>query len=388
MGRVTGDRKLDQQIPRLSVTEPLSPEDVQTLRVVSRQTWRFFEKFVTAEDHFLPPDNFQEEPKPESRTGLRLPILDLYLPLHDCGARLRLARHAGGCRSRRNHPGNRFTNWNHFAAIYLIGMTRAICTLSIRNTFPPSIAEILLVHFWSWGTIAANLSRESSIDARMFAGVKDCIQLLQEAMAARRPRRAPIRSHGNILAMPLNALAALLESVPSDARDWAARLTELRERAQTLDDIAQTLQQEEGHAQVSESRVWAAAIRACIDSHVRDAEILIPWLRLHSEIIAAWHDHPSQLRVNGRRWSRIFTTISNVGGGSGTIRCCSAGIALLCASECMRVAMGSGCAGSDRFVDPRDFTFLCGCCRADRRLQDIAHAAEKMFFEYGFHISV
>ena len=30
----------------------------------SRRTWRFFETFVTAEDHFLPPDNFQEDPKP------------------------------------------------------------------------------------------------------------------------------------------------------------------------------------------------------------------------------------------------------------------------------------------------------------------------------------
>ena len=34
------------------------------LRLIARRTWRFFETFVTAADHMLPPDNFQEDPKP------------------------------------------------------------------------------------------------------------------------------------------------------------------------------------------------------------------------------------------------------------------------------------------------------------------------------------
>ena len=32
------------------------------LRITSRKTWHYFETFVTAEDHWLPPDNFQEIP--------------------------------------------------------------------------------------------------------------------------------------------------------------------------------------------------------------------------------------------------------------------------------------------------------------------------------------
>jgi cyclic beta-1,2-glucan synthetase len=35
-----------------------------SLRRTARRTWRFFETFVTADDHMLPPDNFQETPKP------------------------------------------------------------------------------------------------------------------------------------------------------------------------------------------------------------------------------------------------------------------------------------------------------------------------------------
>lgn len=38
--------------------------DAAALRLVARRTWRFFETFVTAEDNWLPPDNFQEAPHP------------------------------------------------------------------------------------------------------------------------------------------------------------------------------------------------------------------------------------------------------------------------------------------------------------------------------------
>src|SRR6202050_4429158 len=49
---------------RPSDLEQLSEAQTQALRRISRRTWRFFETFVTAEEHFLPPDNFQEDPKP------------------------------------------------------------------------------------------------------------------------------------------------------------------------------------------------------------------------------------------------------------------------------------------------------------------------------------
>ncbi len=42
----------------------LSAADATYLRLVARRTWRYFEQFVTADDHALPPDNFQETPLP------------------------------------------------------------------------------------------------------------------------------------------------------------------------------------------------------------------------------------------------------------------------------------------------------------------------------------
>ncbi len=52
-----------QPQPELRERE-ISGSDVRRLRLLARQTWRFFETFVTPADNMLPPDNFQEEPRP------------------------------------------------------------------------------------------------------------------------------------------------------------------------------------------------------------------------------------------------------------------------------------------------------------------------------------
>src|SRR5205085_2398620 len=59
------------------------------LRRIARKTWEFFERFVTADDHGLPPDNYQEEPKGElarrtSPTNIGL-SLAANLAAHDFG---------------------------------------------------------------------------------------------------------------------------------------------------------------------------------------------------------------------------------------------------------------------------------------------------------------
>ena len=40
----------------------LAKEDREFLEELSRKTWRFFETFVSQEDNWLPPDNFQDYP--------------------------------------------------------------------------------------------------------------------------------------------------------------------------------------------------------------------------------------------------------------------------------------------------------------------------------------
>ena len=43
---------------------PASQESQAELRAVARRTWNYFDSFVVADDNWLPPDNFQEDPEP------------------------------------------------------------------------------------------------------------------------------------------------------------------------------------------------------------------------------------------------------------------------------------------------------------------------------------
>ena len=67
----------------------LDEEDRLLLRVVARKTWRYFEAFMGADDHGLPPDNFQEVPVPTvahrtSPTNIAMGLMST-LAAHDLG---------------------------------------------------------------------------------------------------------------------------------------------------------------------------------------------------------------------------------------------------------------------------------------------------------------
>ena len=63
-------RPLRQRAARLTADQTVF------LRELARKTWAFFETFVGPEDHWLPPDNFQEHPAPWSRIARRRPTWD------------------------------------------------------------------------------------------------------------------------------------------------------------------------------------------------------------------------------------------------------------------------------------------------------------------------
>jgi len=67
----------------------LSPEDRDFLREVARKTWHYFETLAGPEDHWLPPDNFQEDREPmvahrTSPTNIGMCLLST-LAAHDLG---------------------------------------------------------------------------------------------------------------------------------------------------------------------------------------------------------------------------------------------------------------------------------------------------------------
>lgn len=50
--------------PGIARRRVLQVDEIRALRLTARRTWRYFETFVTPADQMLPPDNFQEDPRP------------------------------------------------------------------------------------------------------------------------------------------------------------------------------------------------------------------------------------------------------------------------------------------------------------------------------------
>ncbi|MFD2272172.1 hypothetical protein ACFS07_16075 [Undibacterium arcticum] len=129
--------------PREVSSQPLQPQEINQLRLHARRIWRFFfSTFVGEEDHWLPPDNFQEDPHPvvahrSSPTNFGLYLLSViaardfgWIGILDMADRLEST-----LKTLHSLPRYR----GHF---FTIGTTLAICGPSIRNIFLLSIAAI------------------------------------------------------------------------------------------------------------------------------------------------------------------------------------------------------------------------------------------------------
>ena len=107
---------------------------------------------------------------------------------------------------------------------------------------------------------------------------------------------------------------ASLDSLPVDSVDWAIRFKEWSAHAQTVADIAQALAQEHGEDPEPALRIWAEAFKACVESHSRDVEILIPWARLDSKDVLELAKDLRDPRT-GRRGDRTVPPFHSLAGG-------------------------------------------------------------------------
>jgi len=118
---------------------PLAEDERRALGIIARKTWGFFESFVGAEDHWMPPDNFQEEPRHQvahrtSPTNQGL-LLVSTLAAHDLGY-----LNLGSLLERLGRRSRRWNASNATAVISITGTIRAPWSRSSRLTFPRSIA--------------------------------------------------------------------------------------------------------------------------------------------------------------------------------------------------------------------------------------------------------
>src|SRR5438876_1849188 len=239
---------IEQPTPELSI------EQLTLLRRIARKTWHFFETFVTAEENWLPPDNFQEEPTPTvaartSPTNIGLPLL-ANLAAYDFGylslGRLiertqatvdtlhRLERHRG-----------HFYNW------YETRTLRPLIPLYVSSVDSGNLAGHLLT--LSCGL--RGLAEEKILDPQIFLGLRDTLALVKRLTGEN-----PL----------ISQLDAELAQTPSDLR---AAATLLQRAVEQSEKISSALANREGNL-----TAWAQTLQRSCAEHLDELNFHAPWL--------------------------------------------------------------------------------------------------------------
>ncbi len=262
--------------PPMEGAKPLSAADTTALRLSARRTWRFFEKFVTAEDNMLPPDNFQEDPKPAlahrtSPTNLGLYLLSI-VAAHDFGwigtheTVERLGATLDTMKRMEQFRGH-FYNWYG--------------TRDLRPLEPKYVSSVdsgnLAGHLIALGNACREMIARPAVDRQWLKGIEDSIALIRESVSALTADRRSYTVTPRQLEEVLDIIAPLVQSDPRTVVELTAWLAELAAHSNSITDIARTLTLERADPATADVLVWAEALRACIGSHQRDVELLKPW---------------------------------------------------------------------------------------------------------------
>ncbi|HEY4263708.1 MAG TPA: glucoamylase family protein [Micropepsaceae bacterium] len=248
---------------------PVTLADAKTLRKAARRTWRFFESFVTREDHHLPPDNFQQDPKPvvarrTSPTNIGLYLVAIFSArdfgwLGTLDAVERLEATLESMKALEQFNGH-FYNW------YATDNSAPLHPKYVSTVDSGNLAGHLVVVAQG----CREMARFPLKPALRLAGVRDCFDLACEALdALTRRLRAPAANMKR-LGAALDSISALLEAASRKGLD--PLLAELVELSDAAAAVAQSLADEARAAEADETLVWVEAMSATLRSHARDLE--------------------------------------------------------------------------------------------------------------------
>ncbi|MDB5735476.1 MAG: uncharacterized protein JWN16_2113, partial [Alphaproteobacteria bacterium] len=239
------------QAPKVEPHLDISAQDTDALRLAARQTWSFFDRFVTAADNDLPPDNFQEVPKGAvahrtSPTNIGM-YLNVILAARDFGwigtreAIARLEATVATLHKLERYRGH-FLNWYD--------------TENLRSLEPRYVSTV------DSGNLAGNLlvvqhacaQMRAPVEAgRIRAGLLDTVTMVRE--------RAEALPADPVLQLALERLRETLEQSDMSGLGLGA----VGQQAERLEQLAR----DPAHAALA----WQiAALRRAIRSHLQDLE--------------------------------------------------------------------------------------------------------------------
>ncbi len=250
-------------IPRaVRVSDPPTVEEHQMLRMAARRTWRYFERFVTEDDNWLPPDNYQEDlgvvAHRTSPTNIGLYLLTVlsarefgWIGMGEAVSRLEATFSA---LSRMDQFQGHLFNWYDTVSLEPLA-PRYVSTVDSGN---------LAGHLLAVSQGCARLPAQAS-GPEVISAIRDTVLLIREA-ADRLTPSPPVEfvSPRDLDTALTDLLASLAETA---ATDWSDGLGAVDRKAETVADIARTLAIGSDDEELG---YWAEALMATIESHRAD----------------------------------------------------------------------------------------------------------------------
>jgi len=241
----------------------LSAQQLVFLHRTARKTWAFFERFVVADDNWLPPDNFQEQPGPviahrTSPTNIGLALL-ANLSACDFGfisTATLVERTENTFRSMallERYQGH-FYNWYD--------------TQSLRPLPPRYISSVdsgnLAGHLLTLRAGLLALPDQPIVGPRLFAGLDDTLGILVDAL----PKTVP------------PAIASLQGLLKTACAQPPASLSAVWQSLLPLVGAADDLDGDSTPEQISEAGEWTDALQRQSRDALNELQFLAPWLML------------------------------------------------------------------------------------------------------------
>ena len=247
----------------------ISDADRQALRRTARLTWRFFETFVTADDHMLPPDNFQEDPTPvvahrTSPTNIGLYLLSI-VSARDFGwitatqAVERLEATLATMQRMSRFRGH-FYNWYD--------------TRDLRVLEPRYVSSVdsgnLAGHLIALANACREWKTSPTVAGAHLAGVADMLELTSRGAASLRSGRVTRTVTLRQLEDSLAALTKTTQGASISDASLAASFDDLSREAETLVDITRAIALERSDGTGADLLFWSQATLAAILAHQTD----------------------------------------------------------------------------------------------------------------------
>jgi cyclic beta-1,2-glucan synthetase len=241
------------------------------LRKIARRTWRYFEDFVTAEQHFLPPDNFQEVPQPvlaerTSPTNIGVYLLSV-ISARDFGwisfeeTVRRLEQTIATIDSMPKYRGHLY-NWYRTNTLETLG-PRYVSAVDSGNLAGHLIAISSACREWAE---APSAHLQGSLD-----GIGDVASILSETLTSLPDDRKTVRPLRRLIEERIAGFKNALAAVKREHEFASIRVINLSVLARDVNKLIVNLDHEIKSAESGEVAKWAGALVAACEAHIADS---------------------------------------------------------------------------------------------------------------------